>query len=234
VAARLGVGIHLHVAESRQKVEQSLKLYDMTPVEVMNRNGVFDVPVLAAHCIYVTETDREILASRGVTAVFCPTYQMRRGVGHTPVAAFEASGVPVVLGTERPTVSGRLDVLQEMRLAALLRQSGGADAGSGMDQAALRMAARDSAHALGFGMSGVISPGRAADLVFIDRGSAHLPGGHLLTDLVLYSVLSSDVSDVMVAGKWLMRDRKLPTLDEEEIRREAGVRGQRLMADTKF
>jgi 5-methylthioadenosine/S-adenosylhomocysteine deaminase len=103
-----------------------------------------------------------------------------------------------------------------------------------MDQAALRMAARDSAQALGFGMSGVVSPGHAADLIFIDRRSAHLPGGHLLADLVLYSVLSSDVSDVMVAGKWLMRDRKLLTLDEEEIRREAGVRGQRLMADTKF
>ena len=120
VAARLGSSIHLHLAATQREADQALARYDMTIVEMLNRNGVFDVPVLAAHAIHVNETDREILASKGVVCVQCPTYQARCGLGATPVAALRGDGVTVALGSERPTVSGRFDMLHEARLAACL------------------------------------------------------------------------------------------------------------------
>ncbi len=87
VAARLGSSIHLHLAATQREADQALARYDMTIVEMLNRNGVLDVPVLAAHASHVTGTDHEILASKGVVCVQCPTYQARSGLGATPVAA---------------------------------------------------------------------------------------------------------------------------------------------------
>jgi 5-methylthioadenosine/S-adenosylhomocysteine deaminase len=228
VAARLGSGIHLHLAHSQRKAEYALGKYGMTQVEMLNRNGVLDVPVLAAHAIYLTEIDREILASKGVVCVQCPTYQARRGLGATPVADLRASGVSVALGSERPTVSGRFDMLHEARLAALLQPPAGGDAL--VDQSTLRMATHEAARALGFGQSGVIAPGYASDLMMINRDTARLCGGQELVETVLFSAQSGDVSDLMVAGEWLMRDRRLLTLDEDAIMDEAQRRGRRLVA----
>ena len=178
--------------------------------------------------IHVNEPDREILASKGVVCVQCPTYQARRGLGATPVAALLADGVPVTLGSERPTVSGRFDMLHEARLAALFQSA--ESAGASVDQSCLRMATHGAATALGFGQSGMIAPGFAADLLMINRDTARLSGGSELVETILYTAQSRDVSDVMVAGVWLMRDRRLLTLDEDEIMYEAQKRGQRLVA----
>jgi 5-methylthioadenosine/S-adenosylhomocysteine deaminase len=227
VAARLGSGIHLHLAVSRPKAQAALLNYGMTEVEMLNRNGVLDVPVVAAHAIHVTETDREILSSKGVVCVQCPTFQARRGLGATPVAALWSAAVAVALGSERPTASGRLDMLHEVRLAALLQSAIGS--GPADDQAVLGMATREAARALGFGQSGVIAPGYAADLMMISRDTARLSRGPELVEVVLYSGQSRDVSDLMVAGRWLMRDWKLLTLDEDQIVREAQTRGRRLV-----
>jgi 5-methylthioadenosine/S-adenosylhomocysteine deaminase len=228
VAARLGSGIHLHLADSQRKAEVAEAQHGMSLVELLNRNGVLDVPVLAAHAIHLTETDREILASKGVVCVQCPTYQARRGLGATPVPELRASGVLVALGSERPTVSGRFDMLHEARLAALLQPPAGGDAL--VDQNTLRMATHEAAKALGFGQSGVIAPGYAADLMMINRDTARLCGGQELVETVLYTAQSRDVSDLMVAGEWLMRDGQLLTLDEDAIMHEAQRRGRRLVA----
>jgi 5-methylthioadenosine/S-adenosylhomocysteine deaminase len=228
VAARLGAGIHLHLADSQRKAELALSQHGMTQVEMLNRNGVLDVPVLAAHAIHLTGPDREILASKGVVCVQCPTYQARRGLGMTPVADLRSSGVPVALGSGRPTVSGRFDMLHEARLAALLEPPGGSEALP--PESTLRMATHEAARALGFGQSGVIAPGYAADLMMINRDTARLCGGNELVETVLFMAQSRDVSDLMVAGEWLMRDRQLLTLDEDAIMHEARRRGRRLVA----
>ncbi len=229
VAAWLEVGIHLHLADSERKVAQSLALHDMTPVEVLNRNGVFDVPVVAAHCIHVTEPDRAILASKGVTAVHCPVFQARRGTGVTPVAQLRAHGVAVVLGTERPTVDGRMDMLETARLAAMLQRVADRQHELPDDQEMLRMATSGAAKALGFALSGILAPGYAADLILLDRRAAGLSAGSELAEAVLYGASGSDVTDTMVAGRWLMRRQQLLTLDEARIEREAARRGMRLV-----
>jgi len=230
VAARQGVGIHIHLAESEAEVERSLVLYDLRLVELLEANGVFEVPVLAAHAIHLAPFERAMMAAGGATAVQCPTTHMKLGYGVTPVPALLADGVNVALGTDGAASTGRLDMFQEARHAALIQKFSARDATAMPGDLALRLATQNGARALGFGASGAIAPGRAADLIMIDCSAPHLQPRHDLAASVLYAAGSQDVSDVMVAGKWLLRKRELLTLDEERIRNEVQRRAERLAA----
>jgi len=229
VAARLGTGIHIHLAESQKQVDQSLERYDLTPVEVLDRNGVLDVPVLAAHSIYLSEVDRAIIASKSVTVVQCPTCHMKLGMGVTPVPALQAAAVNVALGTDGPASNNALDMLQEARHAALIQKLSLLDPEAIPGDLALRMATQNGARALGFPLSGEIAPDHAADLIVIDCDTPRLHPRHDLVANVLYAAGSADVSDVMVAGRWLLRKRALLTLDEERILYEAERRALRMV-----
>lgn len=228
VAERLGVGIHIHVAESAAQVARSQLEHGLTPVELLARNGVFDVPVLAAHCIYLEEADREILAAHEATVVQCPVCHMKLGMGVTGVPALQASGVNVALGTDGPASNNVLDMLQESRQAALMQKLSAQDPTVLAGDAVLRMATQNGARALGFSLSGELAPGHAADLVFLDASSPRLRPRHDLVANVLYAAGPGEVSDVMVAGRWVMRARQLLTLDEKRILDEAERRAFRL------
>lgn len=229
VAARLGVGIHIHLAESQQQVDNSLAKYDRTPVEVLEANGVFDVPVIAAHCIHVSEIDQAILASRGVTVVQCPNCHMKLGMGVTPVPALLAQGVNVALGTDGAASSNDLNMLKEARLAALIQKLHHADPEVMPGDLPLRMATQNGARALGWPDSGAIVPGNLADLILLDCDQPHWRPRHDLVANLLHSAQAGDVSHVMVAGRWLMQDRRLLTLDEERILWEAERRALALV-----
>lgn len=229
VAARLGVGIHIHVAESADQVARSLAEHDLTPVELLAHNGVFDVPVIAAHGIYLQEIDLEILAAHQTTVVQCPTCHMKLGMGVTPVPALQAAGINVALGTDGVASNNALNMLQEARQAALLQKLTAQDPTQLAGDASLRMATQNGARALGFDLSGVIAAGHAADLVLVDAATPRLRPQHDLVANILYAAEAGDISDVMVAGRWLMRGRALLTLDEERILAEAEQRALRLV-----
>lgn len=229
VAARLGIGIHIHVAESADQVTRSLAEHDLTPVELLAQNGIFDVPVIAAHGIYLQEVDLEILAAHQATVVQCPTCHMKLGMGVTPVPALQAAGINVALGTDGPASNNALDMLQEARQAALLQKLTAQDPTLLAGDAALRLATQNGARALGFDLSGVIAVGHAADLMLVDTSGPRQRPRHDLVANILYAAGAGDVSDVMVAGRWLMRSRKLLTLDEERILAEAERRALRLV-----
>ena len=228
MAARLGVGIHIHLAESEAEVEHSLALYDLRLVELLEANGVFEVPVLAAHAIHLADFERAILAAGGATAVQCPTTHMKMGYGVTPVPALLADGVNVALGTDGAASTGRLDMFQEARHAALIQKFSVGDATAMPRRSGVAPGHAEWRGALGFDLSGEIAPGRAADLILLDCSAPHLRPRHDLAASVLYAADSQDVSDVMVAGKWLLRKRRLLTLDEERIRDEIQQRAERL------
>lgn len=230
VATRLGAGIHIHVSETAEQVARSLAEHDLTPVELLAHNGVFDVPVLAAHGIYLQEIDLEILAAHSATVVQCPTCHMKLGMGVTAVPALQAAGVNVALGTDGPASNNALDMLQEARQAALIQKLTAQDPTLLAGDLPLRMATRSGAQALGFSLSGMIAEGYAADLILLDTASPRLRPRHDLVANVLYAAEAGDISDVMVAGRWLMRRRALLTLDEERILAEAERRAFRLLA----
>lgn len=229
IAAREGLGIHLHLAESDEQVNNSLKAHGKTPVAFVESLGLFDVPMLAAHCLFVNEDDLDILAAHHVTVVQCPQCHMKLGMGITRVSEMLQRGISVALGTDGVGSNNNLDMFKEARLASLLQKLAHKDATRLAGDLPLRLAATHGARACGFPESGTIRPGASADLIVVDTRQPHLQPQHSLIGNVLFSASGGDVVHSMVAGCWLMRDRKLLTLDEEEITAQAHERAAKMV-----
>ena len=220
-AAQLKVGIHIHLSEFRDQLESSLAKHGVTPVKFLEQMGILDRPTIAAHCIWITAEDMDMLQAKGVNVVQCPNCHMKLGMGVTPVPELLERGVNVCLGTDGPASNNDLDMLEEARLATLMQKSHHLDPVALPAEVALRLGTQNSAKALGFLDSGVIAPGRAADLIIFDFGKPHLRPRHNLLSNVMYSAKSPDISHVIVDGHLLMKDGVLTTLDEERILYEA-------------
>ena len=228
-AAELGVGLHIHLAESQDQMEASLAKHGLTPVAFLDSLGLFEQPTIAAHCIALTEEDMAILAEKGVSVVQCPNCHMKLAMGTTPVPELLDRGVNVALGTDGPASNDNLDMLEEARLAALIQKHRTGDATALPGDLPLRLATRNGARAMGFPDSGVIAPGKAADLILFDVRKPHLRPRHDLVANVLHAATSADVSHVMVDGRLLLREGELLTLDEERILYEAERRAWRMV-----
>jgi 5-methylthioadenosine/S-adenosylhomocysteine deaminase len=228
-AAELGVGIHIHLAEFRDQLESSLAKHGVTPVKFLEQRGILDQPTIAAHCIYITPQDMDIMRAKGVNVVQCPNCHMKLGMGVTPVPELLSRGVNVALGTDGPASNNDLDMLQEAQLATLMQKNHHLDPAILPAELTLRLATQNGAKALGFPNSGVIAPGRAADLIIFDLNRAHLRPRHNVLSNIMYSAKSPDISHVIVDGRVLLRDGELTTLDEDRILYEAERRAFRLV-----
>lgn len=223
IAHETGQGIHLHVAESREQVEQSLHRHGLSPVQHLDRLGVFDVPggCVAAHCLAIDEEDTAILAAKNVSVPHCPITYMKLAMPFPTLARRLQAGVNVCLGTDGPGSNSDMDLFATIRQAALAEkyQAGSPEAVPG--DAALRMATQHGARALRLDGGGVLEVGAPADLILVNLDAPHMRPMHSLIANLVHSAKGSDVTDVMVDGRWLMRKRELLTLDEERILHEA-------------
>ncbi len=218
VAVNQGIGIHIHAAETAEQVRASLAAYDMTPIEQLHDRGLFETHTIVAHAIHVTPVDIAILARSDVSVAHCPSTHLRYAMGVTPVPAMLAEGVNVALGTDGAGSSVALNLWREMRLAVVMQRQARNDPAALGGFAPLRMAARNGARALDFADSGVLAAGKLADLIVIDAGQTHYQPIHNIAAALVWNTGPADVQDVMAAGRWLMRNRQLLTLDEAEIR----------------
>ncbi|RME88130.1 MAG: amidohydrolase [Anaerolineae bacterium] len=217
VAYREGIGIHIHVAETPEQVKLAWDQYDMSPVELLGNRGLFETHTIVAHAIHVNEVDITTLANKQVHVVQCPSTYLRYAMGVAPVPEMLARGVNVALGTDGAGSSVALNMWREMRLAVLMQRQAHGDPTLMPGSLPLHMAAANGARALGFPQSGVLAPGNAADLIVIDTTAPHFQPLHDVIAGLVWCTEPADVRDVMVAGRWLMRDRNLLTLDEEAI-----------------
>ena len=220
-AAELGLGIHIHLSEFRDQLESSLAKHGVTPVKFLEQRGILEHPTIAAHCIYITPEDMDILQGKNVHVVQCPNCHMKLGMGVAPVPELLRRGVNVALGTDGPASNNDLDMLEEARLATLMQKNQHLDPAILPAEQALRLATQNGARALGFPQSGVVAPGLAADLIIFDFRRPHLRPRHNVLSNIVYSAKSPDIQHVIVDGKILMRDGQLTTLDEERILYEA-------------
>ncbi len=220
-AAELGLGIHIHLSEFRDQLESSLGKHGVTPVKFLEQRGILEQPTIAAHCIYITPEDMDILQAKNVHVVQCPNCHMKLGMGVTPVPELLHRRVNVALGTDGPASNNDLDMLEEARLATLMQKNQHLDPAILPAEQALRLATQNGAMALGFPQSGVVAPGLAADLIIFDFRKPHLRPRHNVLSNIVYSAKSPDIQHVIVDGKILMRHGELTTLDEERILYEA-------------
>lgn len=218
LARELRLPLHTHLAETREEVEEVRARTGRSPVEWLEELGVFGVPVLAAHCVHLSEKDMEILAAHGVHAVHCPTSNLKLACGIAPVVEMLRTGVNVCLGTDGAGSAGDLNMVEEMRLAALLAKVRTGDPQALSAREALGLATWRGALALGWGKEvGTIEVGRRADGILLRLDRVHLFPDYDPIANVVYAGQAADVEAVFVDGRFLLRDGQLQTLDEEEI-----------------
>jgi 5-methylthioadenosine/S-adenosylhomocysteine deaminase len=229
-AREIGLAIHTHLSETKKEVEESLAQHGKTPIAHMDQLGMFDGPAVAAHCVWATEADIAILAEKKVGVAHAPGSNMKLAAGAMPARAMLAAGVPVGLGTDGAASNNNLDVLEEARLAALLAKLETGDPTAVSAYQALYMATRGGAEALGLGDKiGQIAPGFCADIIMLDLTRPHLYPQHDLVSQIIYSARAGDVCGALVAGKPLLWEGELQTLEEPRVLAEAAGCARRLV-----
>jgi 5-methylthioadenosine/S-adenosylhomocysteine deaminase len=189
------------------------------------------VPVNAAHCVWLSEEDTDLLAERHVGVVHCPGSNMKLASGIAPVPKLLAKGAVVGLGTDGAASNNNLDLLEEARLAALLHKVSLRDPKVISAEQALALATRGSAEALGLGdRIGTLEPGKRADIAILDLSAPHLAPSHHITSDLVYSARAGDVRHTIIDGVVVMKDRHFTQLDEAEIIAEASRRAHRLVS----
>ncbi len=217
-ADRLGVGIHIHVAEVKPPVDEFVKKYGKTPVKAFDEIGFLKSDVVIAHGIYLTDEDLEIIRNRGAAIAYNPVSNMKLASGAARVDEMLRLGIKVGLGTDGPGSNNTLDMLQDMKFAALLQKLKYMNPRSLPAKAVVRMATRGGAEALNLdNLIGSIEVGKKADITIIDtRKIRYLPVRDPYTALA-YCSSGSDVKDVIVNGRIIVRDGELQTADLENI-----------------
>ena len=226
---RLGVGVHLHLSESQGQFDACMAQHGKSPATLVADLGLLDRPSIAAHCLYLTQTDMGVLAKKGTTVANCSKTYMKLSMGVAPVLDLLRLGVNVAIGTDGPASNNNLDMLESTRLAVLVQKLHSGDPEALPSLAALRLATQAGARALGFSNSGELAPGRSADLILMDLRRPHLCPRHDVAANVVHAAQSADVSHVMVNGRLLLRDKHMLTMDEERIRYEAEKRAFRMV-----
>lgn len=229
LASRYGVGIHVHVAETTDELEKISADYGTTPVRHLEALGIFDVPVLAAHCVHLDQADIEILARKKVRVAHCPESNMKLASGISPVAGLISAGAHVALGTDGAASNNNLDMMEEMRSAALLQKVATGDPMVLPSFETLKIATRNGAAALGLEDLGLITTGMKADIILVDLRRPHLCPRHDLAAHLVYAAQSADVDTVIINGEIVMEGRKVLTMDEKEVMAQAQNCADRLV-----
>lgn len=230
-AERYGVGIHIHAAESRRQTYKSRYTRGVSPVEVLRRTGVLDQQTVIAHGKGIVPEDLPALAAaRDHVGVACAAKNyMKKSPETTPVRMLRAWGVPVGMATDGAASNSTLDVWESMTAMGLVQKSQEVDPTWMKARQVLEHATLQSAQTAGLGESiGSLAPGRQADLILVDLTAPRVQPIHDLAAALVYSARSSDVVTTIVAGRVLMEDRQLMTLDLEAVLGELGPQMARL------
>jgi 5-methylthioadenosine/S-adenosylhomocysteine deaminase len=231
LADQLQVPIHIHLHETRFEVEESLKQHGVRPLERLRRLGLIGPLTIAVHAVHLEDPEIALLANQGVSVAHCPASNLKLASGIAPVGALLDAGVNVGVGTDGAASNNRLDVLSDMRLAALVAKVADNDARTLPAHAALRMATLAGAKALGLDAEiGSIESGKSADLVTLNLNSLELSPCYDPVSQVVYVAGREHVSHVWVRGELLVSEGALTHLDESDIKSRARMWRQRVAA----
>ncbi len=213
-----GVPWFIHLAETRLEVEELKAQTGMSPAAYLDSLGLLDELTVVVHGVWLEPGDMEILARRGVKVSHCPESNLKLAAGVAPVPELLARGVPVGLGTDGAASNNNLDLFGEMSLVARLHKVWQGDPTVLPAPEVLALATREGARVLGLeDRVGTLSPGKQADLIVVDVNQAHLTPLYDPCSHLIYAARSADVRHVMVAGRWLLQDRRLLTLDWPDL-----------------
>ncbi|MBR4099290.1 MAG: amidohydrolase [Clostridium sp.] len=214
-----GQRMHVHVSETRSEHEDSLSRHGKTPVQILDQYGAWENGGVAAHCVYTTPEDWAILAAKGVSVAHNPYSNLKLGSGIAPVPAMWKAGVNVSLGTDGVSSHNSTDMFADIKLAAILHNGVACDPMAMTAQQALEMATVNGAKALGRN-TGVIAPGKIADLILLDFTAPNLFPCHDVKENLVFSAHGSNVVMNMARGKIIYENGEFLTLNLKQIQSE--------------
>ncbi|MFM9969017.1 MAG: TRZ/ATZ family hydrolase [Burkholderiales bacterium] len=234
IAEELDLPIHMHLHETRDEIDSAISQHGNRPIARMEKLGVLGPRLIAVHSVHLQEREIELLARHSASVAHCPSSNLKLASGIAPVDKILTAGINLGLGTDGAASNNRLDMFQEMRLAALLAKGSSGNAEAMPAAAALRAATLNGARAMGLEQKiGSIVPGKAADLCAVNFASPNLtpcfdPISHLA-----YVAGRENVSHVWVAGQLRVVEGKLPENTRRDVDKIAALWQDKLVAETK-
>jgi len=230
LAKEYGLGIQIHASETKKEHEECIARHGMTPIEFFKSTGVLDVPVCAAHCVYVTDNDMSIMRDQKTYAAHNPVSNLKLASGVMALPKMLANGVFVALGTDGVASNNKLSVLREMQLASILHKGVSLDPCATDAETLFHIATRGGALAQGRADCGQIAVGSKADLLIIDMDSVNNIPSYDSYATLAYSVNESDIKLTMADGEILYENGEYKTIDIEKVKDEA----KKIIAKTYF
>lgn len=227
-----GLGMHVHISETRSEHEECLARHGKTPIQVLNDYGVWDGRAIAAHCVWTTPEDWAVMAEKGISAIHNPMSNLKLGSGIAPVPAMKKAGVNVCLGTDGVSSNNCTDFFGDLKIAAILHNGAGCDPLALLPIDALRMATANGGRALGR-KTGVIAEGYTADLILVDFSRLNLTPCHSVLSNLAYAAHGSDVRMNMARGRVIYKDGDFLTIDIQRVKREVADYALPLLFQTK-
>jgi len=222
MAKEMGVPIHIHISETAKEVTDCIREHKRTPPRYLHDLGLFDVPILAAHCVHVDEADMNLMAEHTVKAVHNPVSNLKLGSGIAPVPQMLKKGICVALGTDGASSNNNLSVLRELKEAALIHKGAAMDPTLVTAAEACRMATVNGAKALSWTDEiGTLEVGKKADLILLDITAPHWTPVQEPCAGLAYAAQEGDINTVIVDGNVLMENRELVNMDLAEITAKA-------------
>ena len=212
------MGIHCHIHETSQEISDSLKQYGVRPLKRLHNLGLLSHQLVAAHMVHANDEEIVMLAQTGVHVAHNPASNLKLASGFAPVYAMQMAGINVGIGTDGAASNNKLDLLGDLRMAALLAKAQSNNPTALNAHAALKMATLSGAKALGMDQEiGSLMPGKLADVIAIDLSAIETQPLYDPISQIVYAASRDQVSHVWVHGQCLMFNRGLTRLDEEEL-----------------
>ena len=228
-AVKHGSRVHVHVSETKSEHEDCIGRHGKTPIGLMDSLGLLDLPVMAAHCVWISDEDMAIMAEKNASVMSCPGSNLKLGSGIARVAKMMETGVNVSCATDGAASNNNLSMMEEMTMISLLQKGVNLQPTLIPAKTAVRIATINGAKVLGIDhMTGSIEAGKQADIVVINTsGLRYCPKTNLLHHLV-YSGSDADVALTMVGGRILYENGQITFGDIEEIKAKASFNAEKL------
>ena len=218
MADRYGVLLIIHLSETQSEIEEVYKKYGKRSVDHLENLGLFSSPLIACHCVWLSEEEMDLLARRKARVVHNLESNLKLASGVAPVPELLSRGVVVGLGTDGCASNNNLDLFQEMDFVAKVHKAHRLDPTVMPAQTVLEMATLGGARVLGMEKEiGSLEVGKKADVIILDLNKPHLQPVYNIVSHLVYSATGADVRDVIIDGKVIMENRRLLTLEEGQI-----------------
>lgn len=228
LSKRLSSGVHIHLNETKKEVEELTKEFGKPPILKVSETGLLDGKVVAAHCVYLTNEEMEVLKEKNVLVVHNPSSNMKLASGIAPVQKMLNKGINLSIGTDGAASNNSLNMWHEMRLTSLLSKVSTLNPTALPAREILKMVTSIPGKYLWDGAIGEIKEGNLADLILIDLNKTNLIPAFSLESNLVYATYGNEIDTVIVDGNIIMENNKILSFDEEIVKKEAMKHAERI------